>query len=130
MVMEKPSAQLVGREFVRQYYTLLNQAPDYLHRYEPHLVLDSYSRVGLVLSGTNEPSVSLLRFYGKNSSYVHGGLDSNGKPVEAVYGQSVSRLHPAENSFSNVLTPTHQHTGRNYRAERKVAGLSLLLFLL
>lgn len=32
MVMEKPSAQLVGREFVRQYYTLLNQAPDYLHR--------------------------------------------------------------------------------------------------
>uniref|UniRef100_A0A8C5CJP5 GTPase activating protein (SH3 domain) binding protein 1 n=1 Tax=Gadus morhua TaxID=8049 RepID=A0A8C5CJP5_GADMO len=59
MVMEKPSAQLVGREFVRQYYTLLNQAPDYLHR-----------------------------FYGKNSSYVHGGLDGNGKPVEAVYGQS------------------------------------------
>ncbi len=34
MVMEKPSAQLVGREFVRQYYTLLNQAPDYLHRSE------------------------------------------------------------------------------------------------
>lgn len=59
MVMEKPSAQLVGREFVRQYYTLLNQAPDYLHR-----------------------------FYGKNSSYVHGGLDSNGKPMEAVYGQA------------------------------------------
>jgi len=57
--MEKPSAQLVGREFVRQYYTLLNQAPDYLHR-----------------------------FYGKNSSYVHGGLDPHGKAVEAVYGQS------------------------------------------
>ncbi|XP_065122555.1 ras GTPase-activating protein-binding protein 1 isoform X2 [Paramisgurnus dabryanus] len=59
MVMEKPSAQLVGREFVRQYYTLLNQAPDYLHR-----------------------------FYGKNSSYVHGGLDGNGKQAEAVFGQS------------------------------------------
>lgn len=57
--MEKPSAQLVGREFVRQYYTLLNQAPDYLHR-----------------------------FYGKNSSYVHGGLDGNGKQAEAVFGQS------------------------------------------
>lgn len=37
MVMEKPSAQLVGREFVRQYYTLLNQAPDYLHRYAHHV---------------------------------------------------------------------------------------------
>ncbi|XP_069510097.1 ras GTPase-activating protein-binding protein 1 [Ambystoma mexicanum] len=59
MVMEKPSPLLVGREFVRQYYTLLNQAPDYLHR-----------------------------FYGKSSSYVHGGLDPTGKPADAVYGQS------------------------------------------
>ena len=32
MVMENPSAQCVGREFVRQYYTLLHEAPDYLHR--------------------------------------------------------------------------------------------------
>lgn len=30
------------------------------------------------------------RFYGRNSSYVHGGLDSNGKLAEAVYGQAVS----------------------------------------
>lgn len=28
----KPSPQSVGREFVRQYYTLLNKAPDHLHR--------------------------------------------------------------------------------------------------
>ena len=63
MVREKPRplSQLVGREFVRPYYTLPNQAPDMLHR-----------------------------FYGKNSSYVHGGLDSNGKPADAVYGQKVS----------------------------------------
>uniref|UniRef100_A0A8D0GP53 Ras GTPase-activating protein-binding protein 2 n=1 Tax=Sphenodon punctatus TaxID=8508 RepID=A0A8D0GP53_SPHPU len=59
MVMEKPSPLLVGREFVRQYYTLLNKAPDFLHR-----------------------------FYGRNSSYVHGGQDASGKPQEAVYGQS------------------------------------------
>ena len=32
MVMEPPSPQCVGREFVRQYYTLLNQAPLHLHR--------------------------------------------------------------------------------------------------
>ncbi|KAK3519271.1 hypothetical protein QTP70_023141 [Hemibagrus guttatus] len=49
MVMEKPSPLLVGREFVRQYYTLLNKAPDYLHR-----------------------------FYGRNSSYVHGGWTAVG----------------------------------------------------
>ncbi|XP_016145058.1 general vesicular transport factor p115-like [Sinocyclocheilus grahami] len=59
MVMEKPSPLLVGREFVRQYYTLLNKAPDFLHR-----------------------------FYGRNSSYVHGGLDADGKLSEAVYGQT------------------------------------------
>uniref|UniRef100_H3D5Z3 GTPase activating protein (SH3 domain) binding protein 1 n=1 Tax=Tetraodon nigroviridis TaxID=99883 RepID=H3D5Z3_TETNG len=75
MVMEKPSAQLVGREFVRQYYTLLNQAPDYLHR-----------------------------FYGKNSSYVHGGLDSTGKPVEAVYGQSEIHKRVMALSFRDCHT--------------------------
>uniref|UniRef100_A0A3Q3FAN1 GTPase activating protein (SH3 domain) binding protein 1 n=1 Tax=Labrus bergylta TaxID=56723 RepID=A0A3Q3FAN1_9LABR len=75
MVMEKPSAQLVGREFVRQYYTLLNQAPDYLHR-----------------------------FYGKNSSYVHGGMDNNGKPVEAVYGQSEIHKRVMALSFRDCHT--------------------------
>lgn len=75
MVMEKPSAQLVGREFVRQYYTLLNQAPDYLHR-----------------------------FYGKNSSYVHGGLDGNGKPLEAVYGQAEIHKRVMALSFRDCHT--------------------------
>ncbi|XP_016296246.1 ras GTPase-activating protein-binding protein 2-like [Sinocyclocheilus anshuiensis] len=59
MVMEKPSPLLVGCEFVRQYYTLLNKAPDYLHR-----------------------------FYGRSSSYVHGGLDGSGKPEEGMFGQA------------------------------------------
>lgn len=92
MVMEKPSAQLVGREFVRQYYTLLNQAPDYLHRYACHATINVLI-IGFKSGKRNNFSVPVLRFYGKNSSYVHGGLDSNGKPVEAVYGQSVSGLH-------------------------------------
>ena len=39
MVMETPSPQCVGREFVRQYYTLLHEAPDHLHRYVVFLVL-------------------------------------------------------------------------------------------
>lgn len=34
MVMEAPpSPDSVGREFVRQYYTLLNKAPAHLHRF-------------------------------------------------------------------------------------------------
>lgn len=40
-----PSPQVVGREFVRQYYTLLNKSPSHLHR-----------------------------FYNHDSSFVHGGL--------------------------------------------------------
>jgi len=31
-----PSPKSVGREFVRQYYTLLNQAPLHLHRFYSH----------------------------------------------------------------------------------------------
>lgn len=40
---QQPSPQSVGREFVRQYYTLLNRAPSHLHR-----------------------------FYNNNSSFIHG----------------------------------------------------------
>ncbi|MBN3315648.1 G3BP2 protein, partial [Atractosteus spatula] len=75
MVMEKPSPLLVGREFVRQYYTLLNKAPDFLHR-----------------------------FYGRHSSYVHGGLDSNGKPAEAVYGQAEIHKKVMSLQFSECHT--------------------------
>ncbi|KAJ3615121.1 hypothetical protein NHX12_018689 [Muraenolepis orangiensis] len=75
MVMEKPSPLLVGREFVRQYYTLLNKAPDFLHR-----------------------------FYGRNSSYVHGGLDPNGELAEAVYGQAEIHKKVMSLQFSECHT--------------------------
>uniref|UniRef100_U5ER35 Putative rasputin n=1 Tax=Corethrella appendiculata TaxID=1370023 RepID=U5ER35_9DIPT len=59
MVMDAtPSPQSVGREFVRQYYTLLNKAPNHLHR-----------------------------FYNNSSSFVHGGLDSNSREATLVIGQ-------------------------------------------
>ncbi|XP_023239872.1 ras GTPase-activating protein-binding protein 2-like [Centruroides sculpturatus] len=61
MVMEQPSPQCVGHEFVRQYYTLLNKAPLHLHR-----------------------------FYSNNSSFVHGGLDQPGQETKAVVGQQVT----------------------------------------
>uniref|UniRef100_I3KLL7 G3BP stress granule assembly factor 2b n=1 Tax=Oreochromis niloticus TaxID=8128 RepID=I3KLL7_ORENI len=75
MVMEKPSPLLVGREFVRQYYTLLNKAPDFLHR-----------------------------FYGRNSSYVHGGLDPSGKLAEPVYGQAEIHKKVMSLQFSECHT--------------------------
>ncbi|MBZ3890699.1 Ras GTPase-activating protein-binding protein 1 [Sciurus carolinensis] len=78
MIMEKPSPLLVQQEFVRQYYTLLtvlHTAPDMLHR-----------------------------FYGKNPSYVRGGLDSNGKPAHAVYRQKEIQRKVMSQNFTNCHT--------------------------
>lgn len=61
MVLEaKPSPHIVGREFVRQYYTLLHDAPDHLHR-----------------------------FYNQHSSFIHGGIDVDANTEESpvVIGQ-------------------------------------------
>ncbi|CAG0885256.1 unnamed protein product [Darwinula stevensoni] len=58
MVMETPSPQSVGLEFVRQYYTVLNKSPMHLHR-----------------------------FYSHESSFVHGGLDTSEKVLKPVFGQ-------------------------------------------
>lgn len=54
----QPSPQNVGREFVRQYYTLLNKAPDHLYR-----------------------------FYNNSSSFLHGGLDAKSLEATLVIGQ-------------------------------------------
>lgn len=59
MVIATPSPQQVGREFVRQYYTVLHEAPDVLHR-----------------------------FYSSSSTFVHGGVDKPDRPCEEpVVGQ-------------------------------------------
>lgn len=62
------------REFVRQYYTLLNQDPDTRHR-----------------------------FYGR-TSYVHRGLESNGKPANAVYRQKEAHRKVMSENFTNSHT--------------------------
>lgn len=56
--MAQPSPQQVGREFVRQYYTVLHEAPEVLHR-----------------------------FYSSGSTFVHGGVDQPGRVEEPVVGQ-------------------------------------------
>ena len=58
MATPTPSPQQVGREFVRQYYTVLHEAPDVLHR-----------------------------FYSSGSTFVHGGVDRPGLTEEPVTGQ-------------------------------------------
>ncbi|XP_059167984.1 ras GTPase-activating protein-binding protein 2-like [Physella acuta] len=58
MVMETPGPQEVGREFVRQYYTMLHEAPLHLHR-----------------------------FYSNNSAFVHGGVEKAGNEQPPVIGQ-------------------------------------------
>ena len=46
----------------------------------------------------------LHRFYGRNSSYVRGGLDSNRKLADAVYGQKEIHRKVMSRNFSNCHT--------------------------
>lgn len=81
MIMDAtPSPQSVGREFVRQYYTLMNKAPDHLHR-----------------------------FYNNFSSFVHGGMDAHNREAAMVIGQKQIyykiqqlRLHDCHAKISQV----------------------------
>lgn len=79
MVMETPSPQCVGKEFVRQYYTMLNQSPLYLHR-----------------------------FYSSNSSFVHGGIDQHGKEADPVVGQYEIHKKIMELDFRDCHTKIRQ----------------------
>lgn len=80
MVMEAtPSAQSVGREFVKQYYTLLNMAPHHLHR-----------------------------FYNNNSSFLHGGLNAADRAANAVIGQKEIHRKITELEFHDCHTKITQ----------------------
>ncbi|BES94309.1 Nuclear transport factor 2 (NTF2) domain [Nesidiocoris tenuis] len=72
MVMEL-SPQCVGREFVRQYYTLLNEAPAHLHR-----------------------------FYNNSSSFIHGEPDANNRETVTVVGQKQIHQRIQELNFRDV----------------------------
>lgn len=77
--MDHPSPFQVGREFVRQYYSLLNKAPEILHR-----------------------------FYGVNSSYVHGNRYCNGEPEEEVVGQMAIHKKITSLQFKECHTKVYQ----------------------
>ena len=61
---QQTTSQCVGREFVKQYYTVLHETP-----------LDMY------------------RFYTDKSSYLHGGDEQAGHELSPVCGQTVIKIH-------------------------------------
>lgn len=77
--MEQPSAQSVGREFVRQYYTMLHEAPQYLHR-----------------------------FYSHNSSFVHGGVEKPGEEQTPAIGQAEIHKKIASLAFKDCHAKIRQ----------------------
>nr|CAD7264013.1 unnamed protein product [Timema shepardi] len=114
MVMEAPPCpQYVGREFVRQYYTLLNQAPEHLHSqrwyiiyYHPDLTIfkiaSDSTELPETLAYSDSEIIAKVRthvkkklnksrmptsFYNNNSSFVHGGLDASNRETKHVVGQ-------------------------------------------
>ena len=112
MVMEPPSPACVGREFVRQYYTLLNQAPLHLHRsehcYQPRI--------------RGHRQALGCRFYSHNSSFVHGGLADNGRDAEAVFGQQ--EIH------QKIMTLNFRDCHAKIRQVTRLRRSQVLLFLL
>lgn len=79
MVMATPSPQQVGREFVRQYYTVLHEAPELLHR-----------------------------FYSSGSMFVHGGVDRLGQSEEPVIGQLEINKKIGQLNFKDCHTKIRQ----------------------
>jgi len=86
---EENYEHVVGREFVRQYYTLLNQSPNHLHR-----------------------------FYAEQSSFVHGAIDpvyegrdenrENAKDTGIVYGQKEIHQRIMQLNFQDCKTKIRQ----------------------
>lgn len=80
MVMEKPSPPCVGREFVKQYYTMLNQAPGFLHR-----------------------------FYSHDSSFLHSGVSQQlDDDQQVVIGQTEIHKKIAQLGFRDCHAKIHQ----------------------
>ncbi|KAK2704180.1 ras GTPase-activating protein-binding protein 1-like [Artemia franciscana] len=76
MVMEdNPSPQYVGFEFVRQYYTMLNREPLFVHR-----------------------------FYSNDSSFIHGGLNPGDMNAEPAQGQEEIHRRIVSLNFRDVKT--------------------------
>ncbi len=74
-----PSPQQVGREFVRQYYTMLHDAPHMLHR-----------------------------FYSSGSTFIHGGVDRPGHVEEPLIGQVEINKKIQQLSFKDCHTKIRQ----------------------
>merc|ERR1739838_458301 len=69
----------VGQEFVRQYYTLLNKAPEFLYK-----------------------------FYGQSSTFIHGAIYKNGEQEEQCVGQENIRQKILSLDFADCRTKIRQ----------------------
>lgn len=89
MVMEaKPSPLVVGSEFVRQYYTLLHNSPDHLHRYVEHR-----RSIDAIFEVTISHYSNVFSFYNQHSSFTHGGLDHDPSKKEDVLIIGQKNIH-------------------------------------
>lgn len=79
MATTTPSPQQVGREFVRQYYTMLHDAPESLHR-----------------------------FYSSGSTFIHGGVDKPGQVEEPLVGQVEINKKIQQLNFKDCHTKIRQ----------------------
>jgi Ras GTPase-activating protein-binding protein 1 len=100
MATPTPSPQQVGREFVRQYYTVLHEAPDVLHR-----------------------------FYSSGSTFVHGGVDRPGLTEEPVTGQLEIDKKIKLLNFKDCHTKIRQVDSQSTIGNGVVVQVNLKIFL-
>jgi len=87
MVMEpSPSPQCVGREFVKQYYTMLNQAPNFLHRHVSFLRFFEYILELEWSTKKLEPDRCSNFMSPGMAESVRGAVVTNGNEMCCVFG--------------------------------------------
>jgi len=76
--MAQPSPQQVGREFVRQYYTVLHEAPELLHRF--------YSSGSTFVHGGRRPTSGGERRRSRRGAGCRSARDRQEDPIARLQG--------------------------------------------
>ena len=98
--IQQHSPQSVGVEFVRQYYTMLNRAPQLLFRYIfEHLYPYVYVFIFIIF---------FISFYSDDSVFIHDVVDKHNEPKHYIRGQKLIGSYIESLNFKNCHTKIRQ----------------------
>lgn len=105
-----PSAQVVAQEFVKQYYTLLNAAPSFLHRFYSHNSSFIHGEDQIAVTGQAEIHRKIMSLNFNNCHARICQVDSQSSVAGSVVVQVIGELSNADQPMrrfvqSFVLAP-------------------------